>query len=361
MRTKHKIIQEFNRIAAQENLLPIQVSPFYQKKIDEEIKAIGYNGPLYKGSYPTAERLTVRAPGEVPDFVQDNKNMPQGLKNILVQKYPDRVLLLFSEKCIGHCQYCFRTYVLSQEHLHPKAIPSFENKLNLAIDYVNHHPDVKEIIFSGGDPLSLNPVLLETAFRRFRRETAIRDLRIHTRAIVYAPIVFRDRINEILANYAVRLYFHIMHPYEICDVVADTIKKIRSFGIKTYNQFPLLRNINDHAEVLTRHLRFLDELGIRQTTMFIPDPINYSASFRIPLERLFGIIDELNWQTPSWINSGRVVLDTPIGKVRRENIIAWNRETGVVTFERDGQQISYRDFPKELDKPGDITKMLWKG
>jgi KamA family protein len=357
---RNQLFSQYTALAERENLLPIKVTPFYKKKIDEEIAAIGYGGPLYKGSYPTEERLNLRAPGEVPDFVQDYGNMPEGLRDVVIQKYEDRILFFPTESCAGHCQYCFRTYVLSEENAIKKLLPDLQSKLNGAIVYVNQHPTIREVIFSGGDPMTIRPTLLETALRRFKEETTVTDLRIHTRTIVFTPNVFREKVCELLGQYRVRVYFHIIHPYEVDETVAASVSALQKCGVRTYNQFPLLRGVNDHPDVLATHVEMLDRMGIRQVSMFIPDPINYSATFRISLERLFRIIDEFNWKTPSWVNAGRVAMDTPVGKVRRENIAAWDKTTGEVLFEREGNQVKYIDFPEDLDVPGDILKMLWK-
>jgi insertion element IS1 protein InsB len=103
---------------------------------------------------------------------------------------------------------------------------------------------------------------------------------------------------------------------------------------KNYSQFPILRGINDHPAVLTKLLRALDELDARPINLLIPDPISYLASFRVSLDRLLGLMDNLYWTTSFWTNGVRLVLDTPIGKVRREDIKAWDKEKGVVAFER---------------------------
>jgi len=105
----------------------------------------------------------------------------------------------------------------------------------------------------------------------------------------------------------------------------------------------------------------LDELHVRNLSIFMPDPINYSASFRLTLNRAFALMDELSLQQPSWINSTRLVLDTPYGKVRRENIADGPDGNGDAVFVRDGHRINYRDFPAQLDNPGKLSILLWKG
>ena len=81
----------------------------------------------------------------------------------------------------------------------------------------------------------------------------------------------------------------------------------------------------------------------------------------MPLKRLFRLVDELYWTTGSWTNGVRLVLDSPVGKVRREDIVSWDEGTGQVVFQRQGKNVVYHDFPAELDKPGELATLLWRG
>ena len=127
-----------------------------------------------------------------------------------------------------------------------------------------------------------------------------------------------------------------------------------------YAQFPLLRGINDHSKVLIKLLVKMDELNIRPLSIFIPDPISYGAVNRISLSRIEKIMDEVNWNTPSWVNSTRFVMDTTIGKVRRENII--KRQGKCITFMRDGKKeiVNYYDLDDGIDVASDVNILLWK-
>jgi KamA family protein len=354
------INQQFNVLSERDNLLPIKVTPFFEKKVREEIAVLGHReGPLHRIVYPTQERLSVRAPAEVPDFVDDRTNMPEAAPSDIIQKYTNRMLFLPTSTCAAHCQYCFRQDVLSEEHGSESKTLAF--KLANLETHIKNHPDIKEVILSGGDPMTLSFSVLKKIMDVLKNKLKIESIRIHTKTISYSPQAFKnDDKLKMLADANVRMVFHLCHPYEICDEVLKTIERIRAQGIRCYNQFPILRNINDHAEVLAKHLQRLDELGIRNLSVFIPDPINYSASFRINLKRLFKIIDTLNWSTNSWVNSTRFVLDTPVGKVRREDIKYYDEAEEVAIFEREGKQVRYPDFPAALDIPGDLNTLLWK-
>lgn len=349
----------FNQFAKANGLLPIKVTSHYRKLVQEEVDTLGHTGgPLYKVVYPTDERLNLRVPHEVPDFVYDRTNMPHELNGILIHKYGQRALFLVTDRCAGHCMYCFRQDVLSE--MHQDELPELEHRLNNVIAYLKRHPEIEEIILSGGDPLNVPFRFLEKVFNRLKTETAVTEIRIHTRNVVFAPKVLSERVCELLGRHRARIYLHVVHPYELVDEVVEVIKRLQSVGVRCYSQFPILRGINDHPAVLKQLLGELDELDARPINLFIPDPIFYSATFRVSLERLLGLMDDLYWSTSSWTNGVRIVLDTPMGKVRREDIKAWDKESGTVAFEREGEQILYQDFPSELDIPGDVDTMLWK-
>lgn len=351
----------FRAISMKEGLLPVKVTPFYEKKIKEEVAALGNHlGPLHRLSFPTQDRISLRAPNEVKDFVEDRSNARgRSNKTSIVRKYADRALFLTTSKCFGNCQYCFRTDVLGQNALIGESNEQ-DADLRWLIEYLRNQPEVTEVILSGGDPLMLPASRLEAIIEGIRLVPSVKSIRIHTRAIVYEPKAFTAEKIGILAKHGLRVTFHIVHPYEICDEVSEKIAELRQHNIRLYNQFPLLRNTNDHQLVLHRVLERLDEMGVRNLSIFIPDPINFSAAFRVRLGRVWHIADQLSLFSPSWINSTRFVFDSNRGKVRREHYAETNSETDVAIFVRDGKSIHFPDFPEHLDVPGELEVMLWK-
>lgn len=350
---KEDIKNEYEKIAKQENLLPIKVTEFYMDKIKEEIANIGIGGPLYRSVLPLSERWELKSSHETRDYVEEYKHMPVDGADYIIQKYKDRVLFIVTDVCFAHCQYCFRTYNLSKfQSSNLKS--TIVEKTKTLINYLAQHPEIKEVILSGGDPLSIGFDNLKYVFESFNKW----NIRLHTRAIVYQPNVFTNDIIKLLKNYNVRLVFHINHPYEICKVVENKIQEIDKIGVHMYAQFPLLRGINDHYLVLEKLLEKMDELHIRPISIFIPDPISYSANFRVSFKRITQIMDDLNWNTPSWINSVRFTMDTTIGKVRRENIVM--KEGKKIVFSREGKSVEYFDLDEGIDKNSEIQKLLWK-
>ncbi|MBI3419983.1 MAG: radical SAM protein, partial [Proteobacteria bacterium] len=212
-----EILSSYERLAKSQGLLPVKVTPFYKKKIDEEIATLGHTGgPLYRAMYPVEERFTLRAPGEVRDWVDDRAHMPEGM-NFLIQKYPDRMLFLPTSQCAAHCLYCFRQDVLSENKDRPE--PGLDEKLEALLRHLRKHPQTREVILSGGDPLMLSAGDLEKVFAALRGVDTVTDIRVHSRAPVFAPAILSDSKLRLMAESRVRFVFHIIHPYEICEEV----------------------------------------------------------------------------------------------------------------------------------------------
>ena len=345
--------EQYQKLVEIDNLLPIKITNFYKKKLMEEINTIGIGGPLYRSVIPIKDKIEVKTSVETRDYVEEEKHNPVENCDYIIQKYDNRLVFIITDVCFAHCQYCFRTYNLSKFQ-QSNLKETIKNKISVLKKYLQANPYIKEVIFSGGDPLSIGYNNMKYALEELKEW----DIRIHTRAIVYEPSIFTEEMIDLLKKYNVRLVFHINHPYEIDEDVEEKISEIRKQGVRMYSQFPLLRGINDNSKVLIKLLIKMDELNIRPLSIFIPDPISYGAVNRLSASRIEKIMDEVNWNTPSWINSTRFVMDTTIGKVRRENII--KKDGKCITFARDGKTVDYYDLDDGIDVSSDIRILLWK-
>lgn len=350
----------YDALARAERLLPVKVTAFYRRKLDEEAAAVGPGvGPLHRTARPVAERFAPAVGDEVDDWVDDRSNMPTGTAAI-VHKYPDRVLFMPTSVCAGHCQYCFRQDVLTDAHAAGRTGVSAE--LDRLVDHLAAHPEVTEVILSGGDPMTLPLRDLAAILNRLAGLPRPPSIRIHTRTLAFAPKTFADPAKlDLLAAADVRLVHHFVHPYEVCDEVAAVLRELRRRDVRMYNHFPLIRGVNDHVAVLDRLIRRLDDERVRTLSVYVPEPIRRSAPFRLSLKRVFALQDALTETTPSWVNAVRFTLDSPIGKVRRDHVVAWDEAARRVTFARDGRRFVYPDFPPDRDVPGDPAVMLWRG
>ncbi|MBR0374190.1 MAG: radical SAM protein [Mogibacterium sp.] len=359
-RTREELVAAYEPLCKQFHLLPVAVTPFYKKKVDEEIAAIGPGGPLYKCVYPTEAKVgdaskgiePLHGPGEVEDFVQEYNHYPVAGNTDIVRQYSNRLLFMTTEHCCSNCAYCFRTIKLAESD----GI-TIENSLDQLIEYVDAHKELEEVILSGGDPVLVPLDKLRLIFEKIK-SINIPHIRLHTRSIVYNPYVITQEFIDLMAEFDVRVVFHIMHPYEIDDVVKAKVEQFRKANVRMYNQNPILAGINDSPFVLKKLFTMLDDMRIRQMSIFTPDIIAFSATYRIPYQKICDIFDYMNYHSSAWVNSVRLVSAIPPGKGRRENIKKWDKETGVITFEINGVEFEYVDFPEELYH--EPEHLLWK-
>ncbi|MFW6413832.1 MAG: radical SAM protein [Verrucomicrobiota bacterium] len=355
----NRVIRKLEELRANgEALLPVKVCPRYQRLIDHEIEELGTTGgPLYNVAYPKPERFDLFAPGEVGNFVDDSGHMPAGLENVLIYRYPQKALFLTTHACLGHCQYCFRPDIAGGVNSH-NISPQILDKV---CDFLRQHPQIKEIILSGGDPLVCAEDRLEYAIQRLMSVPSVKYCRLHSRAPVYQPEKLTTRLIGIFEEYDIRFVTHIVHPYELDEEATAPLKKMRRRGIMMYNQFPMLRGINDHPAAVMELAYRCTEVGIQMLSMFIADPIKYGAVYRLRLARNFAIADEIFFHGEAWISNFRVCQDTPIGKVKREHITSYDPDNNLYTFSRQGHSVSYQDIPATFDIPTSLSTLLYNG
>jgi len=195
----------------------------------------------------------------------------------LLHKYRTRVLWLTTSACAIHCRYCFRRAFPYDEHTLK------QDEREAALSYIASHPEIYEVILSGGDPLAMKDDYLGNLIKQIARIEHITTIRLHTRF----PIVLPDRITDTLlsALSATRLnvvmIVHCNHPQEIDDSVASALKKIQAKPIALLNQSVLLKDINDHAETLMQLSQELFRCGVLPYYLHLLDPIEGAAHFDI--------------------------------------------------------------------------------
>lgn len=354
-----KAQRNYEKLRSKHQLLPVKVSPFYRSLIDQEIDGLGDAlGPLVKAMLPTNSKILENGPGEQDDFIDDRSQMPDGSRGRWLHKYADRVLFMPTFKCLSNCMYCFRQDILGEGIVDAQQL---EDTLDDLIEYLNSHQEVKELILSGGDPLMVPVAHLDKIFSKVMKQTAISRFRIHTRAPVFEPKTLNKKYLSVLAKFGVRTFLHVVHPYEITDQLLERIADGRAMGVRFYNHFPLLRQVNDHVDVLMRTIERLDEAGVRTVSIYFPEPVKYSATYRVPFSRIQKLVRSVQHHSPSWLHGVRFCQDTSVGKCQLHELDHVDRDRGLVIYKRRGQLIEVPDFPECQDEPGDRSILLWKG
>lgn len=274
---------------------------------------------------------------EIDDPIGDAAHSP--VKG-LVHRYPDRVLLMPTLSCPVYCRYCFRRDRVGRAAAMPTA-----DELDAAFAYIETRPDIREVVLTGGDPLSLSDARLGAILRRLDAIPHLVDIRIHTRVPVAAP----ERIGPgLLAalqlSTPVWMAIHCNHPRELTDDVAAACDRLVRAGVALVSQSVLLRGVNDDVATLTDLMRRLVALRIKPYYLHHPDRAKGTARFRLTLAEGRALVDALRG-TVSGLCQPTYVVDIPggYGKVPVAAARIEADGAGWMLTDRAGTPHPYRD------------------
>jgi len=280
--------------------LPLQITPHFLSLIDPRDP----NDPLRRQMVPRVDEhahdpFARRDPlGEEALSVVPN----------LVHRYPDRVLLLATDRCGAYCRFCTRKRLVGQG-----PTPSLD-ELTPALDYVRAHDEIREVIVSGGDALALTDARLDVLLGRIREIPHVEIIRLATRMIAFAPSRVTDALVDVMRRHQpVYVLAHFNHPREIPDVTARAITTLVDAGVPVLNQTVLLRGVNDDADTLAALFRHLTRLRARPYYLHQCDVAEGTAHFRVPLSRALEIVAALRGKV-SGLSVPTFVVDVPGGK-----------------------------------------------
>ncbi|ELY2589161.1 EF-P beta-lysylation protein EpmB [Cronobacter sakazakii] len=233
----------------------------------------------------TAREEFVAAPGFTTDPLEEQNSVVPGL----LHKYHNRALLLVKGGCAVNCRYCFRRH-----------FPYADNQGNkrnwqAALDYIAAHPELDEIIFSGGDPLMAKDHELEWLIAHLGAIPHIRRLRIHSRLPIVIPARITDALVRLLGEtrLQVLLVNHINHAQEIDDAFRAGMAKLRAAGVTLLNQSVLLKGVNDNAATLAALSNALFDAGVMPYYLHVLDKVQGAAHFMVSDDEARAIMREL--------------------------------------------------------------------
>ena len=282
------------------NTLPISITPYYLSLLDK------YNSeqPIRKSVVPVFDEFMV-SQGEASDPLSEGNHSP--VPNI-VHRYPDRVLFLVTGFCSTYCRYCTRSHMVAKDKCHI-GIKAWEPGLQ----YIREHPEIRDVLISGGDPLTMSDQQIEYLLARLRAIEHVEIIRIGTKV----PAVLPQRITRTLVNifrkyHPLYLSLHFTHPDELTPEVKEVCERIANAGIPLGSQTVLLKGINDNTEVMKKLMHGLLKIRVRPYYLYQCDPILGSAHFRTPIEKGLEIIRGLRGHTTGYAVP-QYVVDAPGG------------------------------------------------
>jgi len=228
----------------------------------------------------------------------------------LVHKYQNRVLILLTMNCAAYCRFCTRRRKVSDIEKGVLTDEDFDNMVKYIID----HPDIKEVIFSGGDPLTV-PAILAKAFRKIANLPQIKVVRVGSRLPVANPAMVNDEVVKVLKlvkNKPLYLMLHFEHPAEITPATVKAVQKLQTVSSMMFSQSVFLKGVNDSVEVLYDLFSRLIEIGIKPYYIYRCDPVKGAENFIIPFEKEVRIFTELRKKI-SGLACPTYVIDSPNG------------------------------------------------
>ncbi len=278
----------------------VDITPYFASLIDPDDPAC----PIRRQVIPTDKEL-VAFTAEMADSLAEDAHSPvPGL----VHRYPDRVLMLVTTQCASYCRYCTRSRIVGD----PGAQFS-RRDYDLQISYIAHTPQVRDVLLSGGDPLTLQPRVLEDLLQRLHAIPHVEVLRIGSRVPVFLPQRITPELVDMLRQYhPLWMNVHFNHPREITPEVEVALARLADAGIPLGCQSVLLSGINDCPNVMKDLVHKLVKNRVRPYYIYQCDLVHGAGHFRTPVAVGIQIIESLRGHT-SGFAVPTYVIDAPRG------------------------------------------------
>jgi lysine 2,3-aminomutase len=293
---------EYSAVARHQGALPVGITPYYASLMGLTDAA----EPLRRTHIMTGDEY-LRAPGEDDDPLgEDHDTVVPGL----VHRYPDRVLFLTTGTCSTYCRYCTRSRLVGN----PGGEYQFSTRQwEQALAYLETHTEVRDVLLSGGDPLTLGDDKLDWLLGRLRAIKHIEFLRIGTKMPVVLPQrVTRGLVRVLKKHHPLWMSLHFTHPAELTREVTEATARLADAGIPLGSQTVLLKGVNDDAATMTTLMHGLLKNRVKPYYLYQCDPIRGSAHFRTGVGKGLEIIRALRGHTTGYATP-MFVIDAPGG------------------------------------------------
>jgi lysine 2,3-aminomutase len=291
-------------LRAEQAGLPVAITPYYLSLADP----FDPRCPIRRQCVPhIAEDREV--PGDMVDPLGETAHevAPE-----LVSRYPDRALLLVSDRCSVYCRFCTRSRMVGAgggvrtlEHLAP------------AFAWLANHPEVRDVIVSGGDPMVMSTERLTRILERLRAIPSVETIRLATRVPVTLPTrITEELVQALRAFHPIWVMTHFNHPKELTLQAREACLRLVDAGFPVMNQTVLLRGINDDQGTLETLFRGLVRWRVRPYYLLQADPVRGTSHLRTPIETGLRLMEGLQGRL-SGIALPKLIVDTPggLGKV----------------------------------------------
>lgn len=325
-----------------------RVNEYYLNLIDWEDP----NDPIRKLVIPNEDELNDYGRWDASD--EDTNYVAPGCQH----KYKTTALLLVSEVCGAYCRYCFRKRLFRND------VREASINVEPGLQYIAEHPEINNVLLTGGDPLMLAASRLDMILSRLREIEHVKIIRIGSKLPAFNPMrIYEDEeLLDVIRKYSTpekRIYImaHVNHPREITDEAYKAFQALHDAGAIIVNQTPVLKGINDDPKVLGELLDKLSWAGVTPYYFFINRPVRGNESFVLTLEEAYNIVEEAKALTSGLGKRVRLSMSHTSGKIE---ILAIEDGKAYLKYHqsRDGNygQVMVLDCPKDAtwfdDLPG---------
>jgi lysine 2,3-aminomutase len=280
----------------------VSITPYYTSLIDP----IDYFDPIRRAVIPLPQEF-VHSTGESEDPLNEESYC---VAPNIIHRYPDRVLFLVTNFCSVKCRYCTRSRLVDCSK---EKTVSDVTSWSISLDYIRDHKEIRDVLLSGGDPLTFNDTVIEWLLTELKKISHIEMIRIGTKVPAVLPQRITSRLTNMLHKFhPLWMSLHFTHPRELTPEVSEACERLADAGIPLGSQTVLLKGINDHVEVLKLLFQGLLKMRVRPYYLYSMDPIIGSSHFRAPIESGIEIIRGLRGHTTGYAVP-TYVIDAPGG------------------------------------------------
>jgi len=342
--------EEFAGAKLANTKLALAITPYFFNLIDPADE----NCPVRLQVIPKIAE-TQTAPWEMSDPCgEDSRSPVPGL----VHRYPDRVLFLVTDRCAAYCRYCTRSRLVSNASGY-----DFHPDFDRQIEYIARHPEIRDVLLSGGDPLLLSDDKLGNLLGRLRAIPHVEFLRIGSRIPTFLPQRITPELCAMLKKFhPLFMSIHSNHPRELTTEVRDATGRLADAGIPLGNQSVLLKHVNDDATVMKALVQKLLMCREKPYYLYQCDLISGSAHLRASVRKGIEIMTQLRGHTTGYAVP-QYVIDAPGGggkvPVNPEYVLSHNADR-VLLRNYEGKLFEYPEAPdgtstgkppKEIEEP----------
>ena len=293
---------EIDAVRRHEGSLPVGITPYYASLMSRDDAGEG----LRRTHIPVGSEY-LKTPGEADDPLgEDHDAAVPGL----VHRYPDRVLFLSTGFCSTYCRYCTRSRMVGEAG---GDYNFSRSQWDQALAYIEAHGEIRDVLISGGDPLTIADEKLDYLLGRLRAIKHVEFVRLGTKVPTVLPMRVTKSLTQILRkHHPLWMSIHFTHPRELTPEVGEAMARLADAGIPLGSQTVLLKGINDDVDTMKSLYHGLLKLRVKPYDLYQCDPITGSSHFRTPVSKGIEIIEGLRGHTTGYAVP-QYVIDAPGG------------------------------------------------